>query len=119
MTNKLKEVLLISSSTCILVLLYHFLAFSSLNKTQIADTLFLAALFFLILGLILFVLSSGFFDFFHYSSLYLAALLRKKEPKTKAFNPNKGLSSGFGKRYQIFLFTSLILAGISIALSFL
>lgn len=101
-----------------IVLLYHVIVVSSLNLTHFSNLLFMLALFFLIIGLTLYILKSGFFDLFYFSTKYVSNLLRKKEVSKKNFQPEKGLSQKFGKEYPYFLLTSLWLAGISIVIGF-
>ncbi|MBL1227761.1 DUF3899 domain-containing protein [Enterococcus sp. BWB1-3] len=67
------------SSFCIFI--YLFLIKKSVTIQSISDTFFIVSLFFLIIGMALWIMSSGFFDNFQYFMKKTLHLRKKNEPK--------------------------------------
>lgn len=92
--------------------LLTFIVKKELTLTQVSDNFFMVSLLFLIIGVFILVLSSGFFDFFQKNMKHLIQLRRSNEPKE--YIP---LSEIFKKKPVYWLATGGILLIISIILT--
>jgi hypothetical protein len=63
------------------ILIYLFLIKKSVTVQSISDTFFIVSLFFLIIGIALWIMSSGFFDNFQYFMKKAFQWRKKNEPK--------------------------------------
>lgn len=111
-----KKNLLISFIFVSAIVLYQWFKHQTIQWIELSNSLFLAALPLLIIGLFGFVLSKGTFDFFHYSMKRIARLRKRKQDSDEIEDNHSqdALSKSVGKSYQSVLTIGIILLALSI-----
>lgn len=113
MTNK-KKIAISIISLSLIIPLVTLLSKKEITTTYLSDNFFLVSLFFIIIGVTILVLSSGFFDFFQKNMKQL--MLRRKSNEPKEYIP---LSQIFEKKPVYWLSVGGTLLLISIIFAFL
>ncbi len=80
MKNK-KKIVLSIISLALIIPLVTLITKKEITTTYLSDNFFMVALFFIIIGVAILVLSSGFFDFFQKNMKQLMWRRKKNEPK--------------------------------------
>lgn len=79
--KNIKWPVITASVSSICIFFYLLLSKKGISTTTLSDTFFVVALFFLIIGIALWIMSSGFFDNFQRFMKQSFRLKRKSEPK--------------------------------------